>query len=1093
MIDTEPLPDATPDPSSRRRILPDEEAFRLYDRWKDLLPKLIHPLRQYRKAVFRTPIEQELLDAHKCQDPSCSTNTASILCLFWDRLFPTSPSQPRMVVSIALLDFYFALFERSGDAVTALAGALRNFYACRGWHMLDDKGQPIRDPFRRGLGYAIQWYDALSTKVSRKLEEIVNNARGTVRDDELSLRPPGAGPYEECASLLQRRCPACFSGMTFGRSEHEGYDIQLPVDGNFSQRHLRSAGDSPWFYEPEYFISKVQVDSMGALIDAQRKKPPSRSYVPKVPNEAVDSCERGHDAADEHKTKTNKDIFDDTGVMALVCRHDVPIFLANIDTPGEQQKYALALISHLFAYLPARALIRVLYDVACVVERSIELYNLLPDNISSRISWSTSAMHAYGHEWSCQLVYNPRMSLGLGLTDGEGTERFWSRSRKLIPITRTSVRSRRIWLLDRQAGAIGDELRDDLGDFLKRRLSRGVQRQGEEAKRTLEECGIPLPELRRQWEMQRAAQLSIRAHAPAQLKKELDVVLTLQAEIDDLERALSTAQTNLAKAAAPETSLVILQQLISTHSKLMSHAEALYASLNITDSFPHLQGVNYDFVRLLILARDLKMNIRKRAIASFLEWDRLDQAVGGHDNPLGTKLHQQTRKTMSKRRPALLGAIRKFNKYCDALQQLHKLEWRVPVPSKLSTDLSTLKDDPILLQDVWIEPCDVDPPRWLYDSNVRVGIRAMLKIDRCREERRRLGIEADNLGRWFGRELAALELALRLPENVEYVSELQHRLQDTRLLRQRWASPLMSTTIFDYHLSSSINTALRLSGQSTTAQYHWMPPLIQLSDTDLAAIEVLTDAVDNDEDVDIPASVAEDPSHVLLADILAGGADDDDDGLPPDSELGAHNCCERRTLIGHISGDRSPLNDECVNGCAALLFTDLVPQDERNHIAVFSTLILSLVRQQVPDEELWKYTRRYRYWERGIWVIPIFRPGPRGCIGHWTLGIVNHAFQYIFHFDSLAAQDVWQDDTEHIMEMLRRLSNAASMNLRMDGWTCHPISSTQLQHNSYDCGVWILACMAAIFRGYDATGMQEHQVPVFRRYLSNLVLTLALK
>jgi len=31
-------------------------------------------------------------------------------------------------------------------------------------------------------------------------------------------------------------------------------------------------------------------------------------------------------------------------------------------------------------------------------------------------------MHAYGHEWACQLVYNPHLISGLGLSDGEGTE-----------------------------------------------------------------------------------------------------------------------------------------------------------------------------------------------------------------------------------------------------------------------------------------------------------------------------------------------------------------------------------------------------------------------------------------------------------------------------------------------------------------------------------------------------------------------------------------------------------------------------------------------------------------------------------------------
>ena len=93
----------------------------------------------------------------------------------------------------------------------------------------------------------------------------------------------------------------------------------------------------------------------------------------KVPNEAVDECEKVHEAADGKKQKTAMDQFDDTGLMALVCHHDIPLFFANIDTPGEQQKYALALLEHLFEFLPPQATIYLLYDVGCVVDRSVHL------------------------------------------------------------------------------------------------------------------------------------------------------------------------------------------------------------------------------------------------------------------------------------------------------------------------------------------------------------------------------------------------------------------------------------------------------------------------------------------------------------------------------------------------------------------------------------------------------------------------------------------------------------------------------------------------------------------------------------------------
>ena len=56
----------------------------------------------------------------------------------------------------------------------------------------------------------------------------------------------------------------------------------------------------------------------------------------------------------------------------------------------------------------------------------------------SQLHFATTAMHTYGHEWACQLVYNPRITSGLGLSDGEGAEHLWSRFIKLIGIEQVS-------------------------------------------------------------------------------------------------------------------------------------------------------------------------------------------------------------------------------------------------------------------------------------------------------------------------------------------------------------------------------------------------------------------------------------------------------------------------------------------------------------------------------------------------------------------------------------------------------------------------------------------------------------------------------
>lgn len=160
--------------------------------------------------------------------------------------------------------------------------------------------------------------------------------------------------------------------MTF-----RGGDIHVAVDASFSHRHLRRAGDTPCFFEPSYVLPKDFVDSVGARIEGLRKKPPKPTYIPKLPDAVVDLCASGLVAADPSNTKTDNSIFDDTALAALVCRHEIPLFVANVDTPGEQQKYAIALVEHLFTLLPPNATVSVFYDIGCVLDRSLNQVNLL--------------------------------------------------------------------------------------------------------------------------------------------------------------------------------------------------------------------------------------------------------------------------------------------------------------------------------------------------------------------------------------------------------------------------------------------------------------------------------------------------------------------------------------------------------------------------------------------------------------------------------------------------------------------------------------------------------------------------------------------
>ncbi len=125
------------------------------------------------------------------------------------------------------------------------------------------------------------------------------------------------------------------------------------------------------------------------------------------------------------------------------------------------------------------------------------------------------------------------------------------------------------------------------------------------------------------------------ADAPARLKRELDTVINLQTELDAIQKSLASVGDAIPQNNDNMEAIECFASLHRSHSRTVERVEKLYASLNVPAGFPELDGLPIDFVQILMMARDLKINIRKRAIGSFFEWDKLDRAAGGRDQPLG--------------------------------------------------------------------------------------------------------------------------------------------------------------------------------------------------------------------------------------------------------------------------------------------------------------------------------------------------------------------------------------------------------------------------------------------------------------------------
>ncbi|KAL0062018.1 hypothetical protein AAF712_011096 [Marasmius tenuissimus] len=1148
-----------------------EEAAGTVENWQKLLSTLTDTYLQYKDHNVGKFPEEIGVPVHECNGgcivldnevhvyyadhhrmktfQSCSCQSLA-QTLVLHGFFPTSPSRHRMAIAFSLLELYQGLCRHSSDAVTSLAAALETTYKHRGFRLLDSNGKTPTDPLRRALGHSLEWYDVFVNDIHRSLDNqletlktqlprpndtissitvplahspvrsmIPSRARtATSSSDNAEANPtsheskqtPNEEETEEetllmpgrCSGYLQRLCPACFGGDFFGESFQRGGDIHVALDGNFHHRHLKSGGDGVKFYDSYRFLDKSYVDGVGARIEEVRKRPP-KAYNSPVPDDVVDADRDSYKAAKGDREQASSKRFDENGMMALVCRHDIPLLTASIDTPGEQQKYAVALLEDFFHQIPEQALVVALYDIGCVLDRSL------------------------------------------------------------------NIRERRIWLLDRQCDAIAEDHRRALGTTIQRKLIKFVQKKEAEAVRQLRSSGLPAEELRELWAEQKIVQSSAHSLAPARLKKELEKVLKLQAEIEQLQASIDATRLAIKKMRFPPSdALFLLAELERNHTALKKKADQLYDSLNIPQNHPRLAKVPLEYLHTLLLARDTKIAIRTKAIGAFQEYAQIDQAVGGAQEALGTKAHQQTRKAITKRTPALENLIKKYNQYCAYLETSYKPDYQLPVPKPLPTKISVLRDADIshLWEDVWVSSSS-PPPRWLTDDTVRKGIRALLTLDRCAEERLRLVKEAKNLCGWFREELHAL-LALSRDHSVgKYRTLIKLRLQDHLLLADEWGTSFIGKEVFEAQVIA-VRQELQVPQQAEVRRPELAfraSPLFQepsphdpdvdedvdgrlYMGDDMAAADEMNEPVEpmdeprelleSDEEgfeVEVPDFPNLSEEALALADLQASDSensdDEDSDGqlrlqwqLP--DKLGID--CTVATAIkswqfGTLEGGwwsfrmvrstttprqrhkftarelnilaepRARLNEDCLNGSALLLRETF--GDRNSNCAVLSTFVIpELLRTSSWTDCAWRVSLPSEYWSKSTWLVPIHSR----TMEHWALAIAKGDTRELLLFDSFASKDFlteWlpkvQVTVSQLVLMAKEHGHPVGESFEcLSEWTARPLQLSAVQSNGYDCGLWALWVMIAVFRGFDYAHLQEKDMPRFRKFLARLIRNL---
>ncbi|KAG1884597.1 hypothetical protein F4604DRAFT_1731273, partial [Suillus subluteus] len=108
-----------------------------------------------------------------------------------------------------------------------------------------------------------------------------------------------------------------------------------------------------------------------------------------------------------------------------------------------------------------------------------------------------------------------------------------------------------------------------------------------------------------------------------------------------------------------------------------------------------------------------------------------------------------------------------------------------------------------------------------------------------------------------------------------------------------------------------------------------------------------------------------------------------------------------------LSSPTAPLNDGCINGCAALLYSQL--KVSTVDCAILSTYDLPRIRWNARDDNIWRNTSWTWYWEKNVWILPIHRPSN---VGHWVICVIYFQTKELHLFDSLADQEAWERDVK---------------------------------------------------------------------------------
>ena len=130
------------------------------------------------------------------------------------------------------------------------------------------------------------------------------------------------------------------------------------------------------------------------------------------------------------------------------------------------------------------------------------------------------------------------------------------------------------------------------------------------------------------------------------------------------------------------------------------------------------------------------------------------------------KLKTHIEDAVKRRDPGIQEVLRQYNRLCNEMDKLisyKKAPKNAVAPKPIDRDsIWGLDVNDEIWQDIGLDDAydQTEPPLWLKSDKVRNGIRAMLEVDRCDEEKPRLFHECRALRYWLSEEWVAVKLVI---------------------------------------------------------------------------------------------------------------------------------------------------------------------------------------------------------------------------------------------------------------------------------------------------------------------------------------------